>query len=668
MVPPMRVAACLSLVLAASMLGMPSAVQGVPVAPSEAGDVGNGTWQQLGPGLNNGVFDIVIAPDDTVYIAGGFTADGASQALKGIAAWAPDTGAFTPLGNGLNNSAATLLWDDDTLYVGGFFTAADGGPSLSRIAAWSPRTRSYSPLASGLSSGFVTVLKLLDDTLVVGGNFTSVAGGPTVNNITTWTDDTFRALGSGVSSEVDSILIIDDTLYLGGWFSTWTGGPANAMRYVGSWGPLGSGSPGYAPLGTGLNSLVFSLAAISDDTVLMSGQFTQSVGGVPLRNIAQWVPGSSDDSGYRPLGLGLDNRTDTVVVDDTRQLVYVGGLLEYACGDAACLNTNDDTVALNHIGVFDLRTQTWAGLADDSGVGLDGGVTTITLDDTGVYVGGFFSESEGGTSLGRIARWTWRPPSGTVDVTGDPGDAVTILGQGFIGVDAVTIGGQPAVIDYSASSSTALTVTLPGSLAGGTYPITVTAVGGTATLTAVAVVGSTPVPPPAPVPASAPRDVSVASQGLEATVSWSAPATSGSYPVTTYQVVALPSGRSCLTTSLTCTVTGLPLGVAQSVRVRALTGAGWGAWSDAVPVVSIRLSGVREGRRIALTGSTTGVGMGAIVTVWIDAGRGPREMRRTALVGMDGSFTWAKRLNRDVPVRVYVTVGENRSNAIRLTP
>ena len=174
-----------------------------------------------------------------------------------------------------------------------------------------------------------------------------------------------------------------------------------------------------------------------------------------------------------------------------------------------------------------------------------------------------------------------------------------------------------------------------------------------------------PVPQP-PVPATAPVGVSAADRAGLAVVAWSPPAASGSFPVSTYQVVATPSGRSCLTATLTCTVTGLPGAVAQSVRVRALTGAGWGAWSDAVPVASIRLAGAREGRRIALTGSTTGVGMGAIVTVWLDAGRGFREMQRTALVSMDGSFTWAKRLKRDVPVRAYATVGAARSAAIRL--
>jgi hypothetical protein len=56
--------------------------------------------------------------------------------------------------------------------------------------------------------------------------------------------------------------------------------------------------------------------------------------------------------------------------------------------------------------------------------------------------------------------------------------------------------------------------------------------------------------------------------------------------------------------------------------------------------------------------------MGAIVTVWMDTGKGFRERKRTTPVALDGTFTWQTRLKRDVPVRTYVTVGSSRSNVI----
>jgi hypothetical protein len=60
-----------------------------------------------------------------------------------------------------------------------------------------------------------------------------------------------------------------------------------------------------------------------------------------------------------------------LLVDDTHQLLYVGGMHTFACGDTTCAVSDDDTVTTNRIGVSDLRTHTWAGLADDDGVGLN---------------------------------------------------------------------------------------------------------------------------------------------------------------------------------------------------------------------------------------------------------------------------------------------------------
>jgi len=89
-------------------------------------------------------------------------------------------------------------------------------------------------------------------------------------------------------------------------------------------------------------------------------------------------------------------------------------------------------------------------------------------------------------------------------------------------------------------------------------------------------------PTPDPVfPPSAPLDVVGVPGNASAMVSWRPPASSGSFPVGQYQVVASPGGQGCLIAAptLTCQVSGLTNGTTYTFTVRALNGAGWGPFS-----------------------------------------------------------------------------------------
>jgi hypothetical protein len=104
---------------------------------------------------------------------------------------------------------------------------------------------------------------------------------------------------------------------------------------------------------------------------------------------------------------------------------------------------------------------------------------------------------------------------------------------------------------------------------------------GVGVMVQTAVVGLIPDPPAPPVPATAPRDVSgVAGTGL-VNVSWSAPVSSGSFPVTTYQArsqstLSYSNGQTCLVAApdTSCVIDGLAAGESYVFQVRALTGAG----------------------------------------------------------------------------------------------
>ena len=188
------------------------------------------------------------------------------------------------------------------------------------------------------------------------------------------------------------------------------------------------------------------------------------------------------------------------------------------------------------------------------------------------------------------------------------------------------------------------------------------------------VTSSPPIPPPV-YPPGAPTGVMAVAGDASASVSWTAPADSGSYPISTYQVTSVPGGRSCLVAVpvLTCTVTGLANGTAYTFTVRALNGAGWG--SDSAPsnavtpqavVKAIQITGSRNAsdtRVVRVTGSTTDL-VGEQVTPWV---RFPGQTTFTAGTGVrtvasDGRFAWSRATGKRV--HVYFAHGSIKSNTV----
>lgn len=187
-----------------------------------------------------------------------------------------------------------------------------------------------------------------------------------------------------------------------------------------------------------------------------------------------------------------------------------------------------------------------------------------------------------------------------------------------------------------------------------------------------------PPPPPPPAPSSEPLSVVATAGDRSAEVAWSAPASSGSFPVSHYQVTSSPGDRTCLVSApvLACSVDGLTNGTAYTFRVRALTGAGWSASSEpsnaVVPRASagpaIVISGSRDGKRIEVTGSTTGFGMGAILNPWVRLSGQSTYAQGSAqvLVSMDGTFQWGRTTAKKASVYMQTPDGSVRSNTVTI--
>lgn len=217
------------------------------------------------------------------------------------------------------------------------------------------------------------------------------------------------------------------------------------------------------------------------------------------------------------------------------------------------------------------------------------------------------------------------------------------------------------VVDSRAAQ---IVATTPAGTAGA-VTVAVTTSGGTATSPAAfTYTSSTPPDPPPAFPPGAPTQVITESGDGRVTVSWAAPASTGSFPISTYQAVVSPGGQSCLVSvpALTCTMTGLTNGTAYTVAVRALSGAGWGALSPSsnpftpAPVdTSILITGTRGDIRgrpgVIVTGTSTGLA-GQQVAPWV---KFPGQTSYTQgvvrpTVTAEGDFTWQRRTGKKIYV------------------
>ena len=234
----------------------------------------------------------------------------------------------------------------------------------------------------------------------------------------------------------------------------------------------------------------------------------------------------------------------------------------------------------------------FATLYDDS-AGVASNPASVQLSDGSLTsVGSVIGSSRDDTVLGLAS-------GATVDdtfsvITGAPGFLPLFDGTGSQGVPKGTAGlgpldgANPGQLGRSPAVSSVLVTGAPGSNLGtgiNSDQLGVTRGPNVWTIGARQVL---PPPPPPPVaPPTPPTNVTAAPADRSAVVSWAAPASVGSFPVSTYKAMASPGGQSCLVVSpaLTCTVTGLANGTPYTFTVQALSGGGWSPSSDPSNVV-----------------------------------------------------------------------------------
>ena len=419
-----------------------------------------------------------------------------------------------------------------------------------------------------------------------------------------------------------------------------------------------------------------------DDTVYASSYSEDKIWVFAGRNLDDSVRGTVGD---QPYGIAVNDLDDTVYVANlnSRDLSVIrGGNLDDSllvpmpgAPRFAAVNQADDTVYVTQ--ADDGKVTIMSGSTHDDSVTLvvDGYPWGVALDDSGAAWVTLGSSAQ----VAVIARVT---PT-LLTASGAVGSSATLTvttsqADGLVDdstVERVNFGDDTATALVRSAGANAWLMTVPPGT--GTVPVTVTFDGGLTASAGSFAYTSSPAPP-TPVPPGAPRDLVVSAGDRAVDVSWQAPSSSGSFAIGTYQAEASPGGASCLVDApaMACMIPGLSNGTAYTVRVRALSGAGWGEWSapsDPVtpvgptpPAATIVIVGSRgtgaNAARVYVSGTTTGLAGEKVRARVRLAGQERYKSGASRAVAADGTFTWQRKSKRRT--YVYFKSGTVRSKRV----
>jgi|GEM_PF-1164116 len=321
--------------------------------------------------------------------------------------------------------------------------------------------------------------------------------------------------------------------------------------------------------------------------VPVSGTVTAAAGG----SYSYSASVSSGDAAFGDVNLSDNSTTQsgTVLVPQTVSTGSASGVTSTGATLNGSVNANTGGAATTVS--FQYGTDTTYGTetaATSNATVLAGaGAKTASLTLSGLSCGGTYhfrvkGVNVTGTVNGSDASFTTPvcAPSTLAAPTATAGDAKATVAF----TPPATTGGAP-ITGYTVTSNpggltgsgTASPITVNGLTNGTAYTFTVTATNGT--VTSVASVASNSVTPVA-LP-GAPTSVTAVAGNAQATVTFSAPASTGGSPITGYTVTSTPGGLTVSGAASPLTFTGLSNGVTYTFAVAATTAVGTGPVSSA---------------------------------------------------------------------------------------
>jgi len=339
------------------------------------------TWIAMGGALQFRAWAISAYDSSNVYVGGDFTNIGGDTNKQRIAKW--DGTTWQRMGTGTNNPVYTVYAKDNSnVYIGGAFTSASG-VGASYVARWDGAT--WRAMGGG-TDGTTRFISAVDNSNVyVGGYFPSIGRDTNKKGIARWDGTTWRTMSSGIPNNVYAVLALDNSnVYVGATFINLGGDPNK--NYIVRW----DGAT-WRAMGAGTSGRVYGISAVDNSNVYVGGEFANIGGDLNKSNIAKW-----DGTTWQRMGTGITFTNSFVmpisVYDNSN--VYVGGLFSSIGGDTfkSCNAKWDGT--------------TWQRM----GAGITGGVSQLNaisaLNNSNVYVGGYFTDIGGDTKKAYISKWT----------------------------------------------------------------------------------------------------------------------------------------------------------------------------------------------------------------------------------------------------------------------
>jgi hypothetical protein len=444
------------------------------------------SWYPLTGGSPNSIVEIIKRVGTNLFVGGAFSTNGSAPVSR-IARW--DGSSWNPLGAGVSGGSPPVVVaiesDGTNVYAAGTFTQA-GSVNATNIAYWNGTT--WSAMGNVLSGSVLAVAKF-GGYLYAGGSFTSPGLG--IVNLAKWDGSSWSAVGSGTDKTVRDLITDGTNLYAGGDFTQINGVAANRIaKFDGSsWSPLGVGIQGF---GAGASPGVYKMTFDANWTLYVAGNFNQA-GGVGASHVAGW-----DGANWFALGgttsKGLTHFLGVVnsIVNDGVN-VYVSGNFTEGGSNVACqvaqwdgsnwsaVGTANPGVlpiagpralapangslfaggAFTNLGNFAVNyIAQWDGSSWNDIGGADNFVNALAFDGTYLWVGGLFTNVNGGGFSPGLAAFL--PGSGwltTGAVAGGTHSVNAIASDGtyiYIGGNFTSINGVNATnvarFDYSSWS------------------------------------------------------------------------------------------------------------------------------------------------------------------------------------------------------------------------